>query len=92
MINPFWWIWWATLGFFFMRQYGVTLANPPLFIAFYTGHEAADLGWYLLVSIMAHTGRRWLNQKVYHAILIAIAVALIVFAGILLHSTLRYPG
>jgi threonine/homoserine/homoserine lactone efflux protein len=92
MSNPFWWIWWATLGFFFMRQYGVSLGNVPLLAAFFLGHECGDLGWYSLVSVMTHTGRRWLNQKAYHVILVIIAVALVGFAGFLLYSTFQYKG
>jgi threonine/homoserine/homoserine lactone efflux protein len=92
MSNPFWWIWWATLGFFFMRQYNVTLQAPALLLAFFIGHEMGDLGWYSLVSIMTHIGKRWISQRVYHIILVVIAVALAGFAAFLLYSTYRYQG
>ncbi len=92
MSNPFWWIWWATLGFFFMREYNVTLQTPPLLLAFFIGHEMGDLGWYSLVSIMTHIGKRWINRKVYHGILVGIAVVLTGFAAYLLYSTYRYQG
>jgi threonine/homoserine/homoserine lactone efflux protein len=92
MSNPFWWIWWATLGFFFMRQYDVTLQNPPLLLAFFLGHEAGDLGWYTLVSVMTHIGKRWISRTVYHVILIVIAAALVGFAAFLVYSTYRYQG
>ncbi len=92
MINPFWWIWWATLGFFFMQQYGVSLLYPLLFLAFFAGHEAGDLAWYMFVSVMAHTGRRWLGKRVYQGILIVIAAGLVVFAGYLFYSTIGSTG
>jgi len=92
MSNPFWWIWWATLGFFFMREYDVSLSNIPLFASFFLGHEAGDLGWYSLISVSVHTGRRWLDQKRYHVLLVATAIVMAGFAGFLLYSTLNYRG
>ena len=92
MSNPFWWVWWATIGFFFMRQYGVSLASPLLLAAFFIGHELGDLAWYSLVSLVVHSGRRWINLKTYHGLLIGTAVVLIGFAGFLLYSTFQYQG
>jgi threonine/homoserine/homoserine lactone efflux protein len=92
MSNPFWWIWWATLGFFFMQKYDVSLGNIPLLISFYLGHELGDLSWYSLVSIMTHTGRRWLNQRRYQVILGGTAVILVGFAGFIFFSSFQYQG
>jgi threonine/homoserine/homoserine lactone efflux protein len=92
MSNPFWWVWWATLGFFFMREYNVTLQTPALLLAFFVGHELGDLGWYTVVSTATHVGKRWMNQKVYHGILVGIAILLLGFAAYLLYSTYRYRG
>jgi threonine/homoserine/homoserine lactone efflux protein len=92
MSNPFWWVWWATLGFFFMREYNVTLQTPALLLAFFIGHELGDLGWYTFVSVMTHIGKRWISRKVYHVILVVIAVVLAGFAAFLLYSTYRYEG
>lgn len=90
MSNPFWWVWWATLGFFFMREYGVSLASPALLAAFFLGHELGDLVWYWGISILLHTGRRLINQTVYRVILVLTAVLLIGFAGFILYSAFQY--
>jgi threonine/homoserine/homoserine lactone efflux protein len=74
MSNPYWWIWWATIGFAFMMQFNVSLDNLSGFFAFFIGHEAGDLAWYLLVSALSYWGIRRLNRKVYYVTLGCCAV------------------
>jgi threonine/homoserine/homoserine lactone efflux protein len=69
MANPYWWVWWATIGFAFMVQFDVTFNNWPALLAFFLGHEAGDLIWYVIVSTLAFFGLRRLNRKVYYGIL-----------------------
>ncbi len=81
--NPFWIVWWATIGI------GLIYTNlPPLSVVpidfglmgltiFYIGHIAADLSWYTFISGMIHSGKRWISDRVYHVILVGCAVFLI---------------
>ncbi len=89
MSNPYWWIWWATIGFSFMIQFDISLYNWPKLIAFFIGHEAGDLIWYLLVSYFAFFGVRILNKKIYYAILFTCGIFMIVF-GIYLGASLFF--
>ena len=79
MTNPYWWVWWATIGFAFILQFDISFRQWPKLIAFFLGHEAGDLVWYLLVSALAFLGLRHLNRKVYYGILIICGVFMILF-------------
>ncbi len=83
MSNPYWWIWWASIGFAFMLQYGISFANWPLLLAFFLGHESGDLAWYAAVSTLIYLGRRRINTKIYRIIL-TVCGAVMVGLGIFL--------
>jgi threonine/homoserine/homoserine lactone efflux protein len=87
MSNPYWWVWWASIGFAFMYQYGVSFRNPPLLIAFFVGHQIGDLAPYWLVSILVSLGRRRLNTRVYHVVLVVCGAVILGFGGYLAVST-----
>jgi threonine/homoserine/homoserine lactone efflux protein len=69
MANPYWWVWWVTIGFAFMLEFDISFANWPRLLAFFLGHEAGDLAWYLVVSFLAYFGLRHINRKIYYTIL-----------------------
>jgi threonine/homoserine/homoserine lactone efflux protein len=77
--NPYWWIWWATIGFAFMLQFEISFEKWPNLLAFFLGHEAGDLAWYLLVSILSFFGLRRLNKKAYYGFLVVCSVFMIFF-------------
>ncbi len=77
--NPYWWFWWAAVGFAFMTRYGITFQDWGGVSAFFFGHESGDLLWYLIVSIVACLGRQALNKKVYYIILAGCALFMIGF-------------
>lgn len=79
MSNPYWWIWWATIGFAFMIQFDITFEQWPRLIAFFLGHETGDLVWYLVVSILAFFGIRHLNKKAYYGILVCCGIFMVLF-------------
>ncbi|MDP2861950.1 MAG: LysE family transporter [Desulfobacterales bacterium] len=79
MSNPYWWIWWATIGFAFIAQFEISFREWPKLVAFFLGHEAGDLIWYLTVSFLAFFGLRRLNKKVYYGILAFCGVFMILF-------------
>jgi threonine/homoserine/homoserine lactone efflux protein len=65
--NPYWTLWWVTIGASLVLQ---ALRIGPLgLVAFYIGHEAADLTWYGLVIAAVGRGRRFITAGSYRAIL-----------------------
>ena len=79
MSNPYWWVWWATIGFAFMVQFDISFRQWPRLLAFFIGHEAGDLIWYLFVSILSFFGLRYFNKKVYCGILVCCGIFMILF-------------
>ena len=86
MSNPYWWVWWATIGLAFMVQFNVSFKQWPGLLAFFLGHEAGDLLWYLIVSFLTFFGLRHLNKRVYYGVLICCGAFMILF-GIYLGSS-----
>jgi len=74
MSNPYWWIWWASIGFAFMLKYRISLFNWSGLAAFVLGHEAGDLLWYGLVSTLVFLGRRRISMGLYKALLVICGV------------------
>lgn len=65
--NPYWSMWWATVGLLYITQ---ALQNGPLgVVTFYSGHILSDLVWFSLASAAVAGGRKYVNQKVYNAVL-----------------------
>ena len=81
MSNPYWWIWWVTIGSAFLVRYEITLARWQALLAFFVGHELGDLGWYSAVSISLHLGRRSIPVGVTRGIFAACGVAIIGFGA-----------
>ena len=79
MSNPYWWIWWATIGFAFMNQYGISFLRFPSLLAFALGHEAGDLIWYVFISTVIFLGKNRLNTKVYQALLVVCGLVMMGF-------------
>lgn len=79
MSNPYWWVWWATIGLAFMVQFEISFKHWPRLMAFFLGHEAGDLAWYLVVSVLAFFGLRKINRKAYSTILLCCGVFMILF-------------
>jgi len=73
--NPYWTLWWATIG--------VKLAADGLAIgwigvlAFFIGHELADIVWYGFVILAVSAGRGLLSNRVYRSIIGVLAVFLL---------------
>lgn len=76
--NPYWIIWWATIGFgyvIYSWRFGV------VGIAFFfAGHILADLGWYSAVSAAMGKGRNLFSDGLYRGIIGTCAVVLVLFA------------
>ena len=77
LANPYWLIWWVTLGLgyvLFAYKYGLW---GVLF--FFFGHISADVLWYSLVAMAVAQGKRFISDRVYHGFMIVCALFLMVF-------------
>ena len=79
LANPYWSLWWATVGLGFMAvalragQGGLGL------LAFFLGHISADLVWYLAVAFLVAKGRRFLSQRLYQGVVAVCALCILGF-------------
>jgi threonine/homoserine/homoserine lactone efflux protein len=80
MGNPYWWIWWVTIGSAFLLRFDISLSRWQGLAAFFLGHEAGDLGWYTLVSAVLHFGRKGIPRAAGAVILGICGVVIIGFA------------
>jgi len=84
--NPYWTLWWATIG--------ITLAlrglefGPVGVLAFFVGHEMADLAWYSVVILAVSTGRHLLSDRVYRVIMGILGAFLLYLGGSFILSAL----
>jgi threonine/homoserine/homoserine lactone efflux protein len=85
--NPFWIIWWATIGISLIFTELPPLAVIPIEFGlaglsfFYIGHILSDLSWYTFVSTMIFFGKKWINDRVYQVILVCCA-GFLIYLGI----------
>lgn len=73
--NPYFTGWWATIGVGQLAH--MAPRTPTEYLAFYTGHEAADLTWYAFVGFLIVAGKHWLTDGVYQGLIVACAVMLV---------------
>lgn len=77
--NPYWFVWWATVGSAFLTKSLAHGAAGP--VVFYVGHIMSDLIWYSFVSFMIAIGRKLLVGKPYY-VLISLCALFLVYMGI----------
>jgi threonine/homoserine/homoserine lactone efflux protein len=85
--NPYWAVWWATIGLSyigFSLKYG--LAGISLF---YAGHILSDLGWYVLISVLVHYGKRVTNDRAFQAVIAVCGIFLLFFGLYFGYSGIR---
>lgn len=77
--NPYWIIWWATIGLGYILYswrfgfWGIAF--------FFAGHILADLVWYSLVAAVVARGSRFLTDRLYRGLVAGCAVFLNLFAA-----------
>jgi threonine/homoserine/homoserine lactone efflux protein len=84
MANPYWTVWWATIGLGYLIQsqrFGL-----PGIILFFTGHILADFTWYAAVSAAVGKGRRFMSDRVYRMVIGTCATVLVFFAFYFIHA------
>ncbi|MDQ7828636.1 MAG: LysE family transporter [Armatimonadota bacterium] len=65
--NPYWLLWWATVGtsyFLLFTRFGPL----AIFLFFFIGHLALDLGWNTLLATLVGTGRGRIPPAVYRVV------------------------
>lgn len=76
VVNPYWLLWWATIGAAYVgKSLALGVAGP---IAFFLGHISADFGWTCVVSAVVASGRRAFKARVYQSVILFCALALAV--------------
>jgi threonine/homoserine/homoserine lactone efflux protein len=76
--NPYWTIWWATIGLAYIlqaRMFGITGV-----IVFFIGHILADFAWYSFISLTVGSGRKMLTPIIYRGVVVVCALFLVGFA------------
>ena len=76
--NPYWALWWATVGAGLLGQslvYGVIGL-----VVFFSGHILADFGWYSLVSVAMARGVRLMNRRIYQGLMGFLGLAMAALA------------
>ena len=74
MMNPYWYIWWVTIGAsFFLKS--IEYGKVGSFF-FFSGHISSDFIWYLFVGFIISKGKKVLNQKFYKIIIFICGVFL----------------
>jgi threonine/homoserine/homoserine lactone efflux protein len=81
--NPYWTLWWATIG---VKLAVDGLAIGPVgVLAFFIGHQLADVSWYGFVITVVHRGKGLLTPRTYGVVMAVLGVAL-------LYMGLRFLG
>jgi threonine/homoserine/homoserine lactone efflux protein len=78
--NPYWIIWWVTVGMGFVTQ-SLQFGIIGL-LCFYVGHILADLTWYSFVSFSASAGRKLCPPIVYRSLFIICGIVLVCLGGL----------
>ncbi|MCG8337529.1 MAG: LysE family translocator [Proteobacteria bacterium] len=79
LANPYWSIWWATIGLGYILHSQTFGLAGVLF--FFTGHILADLVWYSVVTYSVSKGRKLFSDSLYRGLIGACACFLVIFAG-----------
>lgn len=86
--NPYWLIWWATIGAGYValsREHGL---RGVLF--FFSGHILSDLAWLSLLAAILVTGKRFITGRVYNGVVAALGIFLIGFSLYFLWTGVSY--
>jgi threonine/homoserine/homoserine lactone efflux protein len=82
--NPYWFIWWVTVGLALMvqaQEYGII--GP---IVFYFGHILSDFVWYTFVSVLLWKGRKLIMGPGLKVLLLCCAAFLLYLGGVFIYD------
>ena len=86
--NPYWILWWATIGAAYVAtgmSYG---AIGP--VTFFIGHISSDMTWYAVVSLAIATGTRFFSDRIYRGVLYVCAAFLFLFGAYFLKAGVAF--
>lgn len=86
--NPFFYVWWATVGCAFMFK-GLELAGVIGLLGFVIGHWLADLSWFSVVSLFSSRGSNLMSDRSYKVAMIICGVFLILLGSYFIYSQLN---
>ncbi|MDI6723856.1 MAG: LysE family transporter [Methanobacterium sp.] len=86
--NPYFFIWWASVGCAFMYK-GLELAGIVGLLGFIIGHWSADLSWYSIISFFSSHGTKLMNDRTYKVVMRACGIFLILLGIYFLLSVLK---
>ncbi|KAF1085185.1 LysE type translocator [Sporotomaculum syntrophicum] len=84
--NPYWSIWWATIGLAYITT--AMARGTAGLLAFMGGHLLADFIWYGFISGAVAGGRRFLNQQFYRGVIAVCGLFLLVLGSYFVYSGL----
>lgn len=85
--NPYWIIWWVTIGMGFVTQslqYGLIGL-----LCFYCGHILSDLAWFSFVSFSVSAGRRLCPPMVYRVLFILCGTILVILGSVFIIKVIQ---
>lgn len=74
--NPFWYAWWMTVAAVYLLE--AKTVGWVIVAGFYFGHISADFVWNLLLSTVMGSGKKFITNKVYAA-LISLCAGYLIF-------------
>jgi threonine/homoserine/homoserine lactone efflux protein len=75
MANPYWIIWWATIGMAYLT-WSLKLGAAGV-ASFFSGHVLSDLIWYTVIAYVVSTGKRIISDAIYRWLLLLCGFALV---------------
>lgn len=75
--NPYFFIWWATIGLAFMFK-GLALAGILGLLGFSIGHWLSDLSWFSIISFASSRGSKFMSDKTYKTVMVICGMFLII--------------
>ncbi|MHA2001624.1 MAG: LysE family transporter [Promethearchaeota archaeon] len=88
MSNPYWWLWWATVGIGIILNNNVSFSVPLSIIVFIIGKELGAVLWYTFVATILGLFRKKMTKNIYLVILLLCASFMIGYGIYLPISTL----
>ncbi len=86
--NPYFLLWWAVIGLGFLVQ-SYRLFGFAGVLVFYAGHVLADIIWYGAISVVVGNTRRFIRERLYRGIIVALGGVLIFFGCTFFYNALQ---